>query len=89
MSGGGAGYFLDEVPGFGGDRVEVTLVTDASGGRFTAVHWSDSGGVFAQVSGVVDCATTVGDALVATGVIAGGFHGTGIDPFPEIGRAHV
>lgn len=83
VSGGGAGYFPDEVPVFGGDRVEVTLVADASGGRFTGVHWRDSGGVFAKVTGVVDCATTVGDTVVATGVITAGFHGTGINPVGE------
>lgn len=80
VTGGGAAYFPDEVPVFGGDRVEVALVADASGGRFTVVHWSDSGGLFAKASGVLDCATRVGDTVVATGVITGGFHDSGIDP---------
>lgn len=78
VTGSGVGT-LSGAP-FDGDTVQ-TEVTAA--GAFNIVHHTNGGGVFAHLSGYVDCATSDGHTAVLTGVITAGFDGFGVDPVGE------
>lgn len=75
VTGGGAGTFADGP--FAGDRVQLNVT---SGGRFSIVHQSASGGVFAHLVGDIDCASVRAGSATLTGVITGGYDDVGVDP---------
>jgi hypothetical protein len=65
------------------DRVHVVVTARGAGataqGRFTIIHQTPTG-LFAVLSGRVDCLAVNGAAAVATGTITSGFDGLGVDP---------
>ena len=65
------------------DRVHVVLTARGEGtaarGRFMIIHQTPTG-LFARLSGEVDCLYVGGRAALVTGTITSGFDGLGIDP---------
>ncbi len=79
VSGGGAGR-LDS------DRVHVQLnargTDGTASGRFNIVHHTPDG-IFAHLTGDVDCVAFTGSTAVVTGTITEGFDDLGVDPVGE------
>ena len=65
------------------DRVHVVLSARGQGpaaqGSFAILHQTPDG-IFAYLSGRVDCLVVNGRDAIATGVITAGFDGLGVDP---------
>lgn len=75
VTGSGVGT-ITTIPAFEGDTVQMEL----SAQRFNIVHHSAGGGVFAHLTGYLDCVAGDGDAVVVTGVITAGADDLGVDP---------
>jgi hypothetical protein len=68
------------------DRVDIELSARGQGatahGRFTIVHHTPDG-VFAHLSGDIDCLSIQGSRAIVTGTITEGFDDLGVDPKGE------
>ena len=77
VKGQGSGIYVH--PPFTGDRVDITLDSSGTSGRFALTHFDKLGNVFDRLSGTITCVATTGNIASTTGTI------TAATPIPVIG----